>query len=197
MKRSQLILTGILFALLLVLGFGARLQVGYGAMPPAGWFGLLFFVLFIGFALVIADTRRSRSRVIEEMKGADAAPSENKPEAPRISLPMLDPEGLPYPHPIINVATCIGCHACVDACPHDVLAIVNGKAALVAVEQCMEDTSCQVECPTVPKSCIVVNSVKKIPERKVPNRDGRFMTNVPGIYLVGDVSGVPLIKNAI
>jgi thioredoxin reductase len=61
----------------------------------------------------------------------------------------------------------------------------------------MEDTSCQVECPTVPKSCIVVNSTKKIPERKVPKRDGRFMTNVPGIYLIGDVSGVPLIKNAI
>ena len=197
MKRSQLILTAILFALLLLLGFGGRLQVGYGAMPPAGWLGLIFFVLFIGFALVIADTRRSRGRVIEEMRGAETAPVENKPEALKIPLPMLDPEGLPYPHPIINVASCIGCHACVDACPHDVLAIVNGKAALVAVEQCMEDTSCQVECPTVPKSCIVVNSVKKIPERKVPKRDGRFMTNVPGIYLVGDVSGVPLIKNAI
>jgi len=197
MKRSQLILTAILFALLLLLGFGGKLQVGYGAMPPAGWLGLIFFVLFIGVALVIADTRRSRGRVIEEMRGAETAPVENKPEALKIPLPMLDPEGLPYPHPIINVASCIGCHACVDACPHDVLAIVNGKAALVAVEQCMEDTSCQVECPTVPKSCIVVNSVKKIPERKVPKRDGRFMTNVPGIYLVGDVSGVPLIKNAI
>ena len=77
------------------------------------------------------------------------------------------------------------------------LAILNGKAALVAVEQQMEDTSCQVECPTVPKSCIVVNSTKKIPERKVPKRDGRFVTSVPGIYLIGDVSGVPLIKNAI
>jgi len=199
MKRSQLIITAILFTLLLLLGFASGLQASYGAMPPAGWFGILFFVLFIGFALVIADTRRSRGRVIEEMREAETAPAENKPEATSTKLPqaILDPEGLPYPHPIINVATCIGCHACVDACPHDVLAIVNGKAALVAVEQCMEDTSCQVECPTVPKSCIVVNSVKKIPERKVPKRDARFMTNVPGIYLIGDVSGVPLIKNAI
>jgi thioredoxin reductase (NADPH) len=196
MKRSQLIVTTILFALLLVLGFASRLQVGYGAMPPAGWVGLLFFVLFLGFALVIADTRRSRKRVIEETREA-AAPAEKKSEAPKATLPVLDPEGLPYPHPIINVGTCIGCHACVDACPHDVLAIINGKAALVAVEQCMEDTSCEVECPTVPKSCIVVNSTKKIPARKVPKRDGRFMTNVPGVYLIGDVSGVPLIKNAI
>src|SRR5215470_775380 len=197
MKRSQLIVTAILFALLLLVGFAGKLQVGYGAMPPAGWLGLLFFVLFIGFALVIADTRRSRGRVIEEMRGAETAPVEKKPEGTKFPLPVLDPEGLAYPHPIINVATCIGCHACVDACPHDVLAIINGKAALVAVEQCMEDTSCEVECPTVPKSCIVVNSAKKIPKRKVPKRDGRFVTSVPGIYLIGDVSGVPLIKNAI
>src|SRR5262249_42231301 len=31
----------------------------------------------------------------------------------------------------------------------------------------------------------------------VPARDPRLMTNVDGIYMVGDVSGVPLIKNAI
>jgi thioredoxin reductase len=197
MKRSQLIVTAVLFALLLFLGFANGFQVSFGAMAPAAWFGFIFFVLFIGFALVIVDTRRSRSRVIEEMREAEIAPAAKEPEAAVVTPAVLDPEGLPYPHPLINVATCIGCHACVDACPHDVLAIVNGKAAPVAVEQCMEDTSCQVECPTVPKSCIVVNSVKKIPERKVPKRDGRFMTNVPGIYLIGDVSGVPLIKNAI
>src|SRR5215212_669556 len=36
-----------------------------------------------------------------------------------------------------------------------------------------------------------------MPDRKVPNRNQKFMTNVPGVYLIGDVSGVPLIKNAI
>ncbi|MGH9936598.1 MAG: FAD-dependent oxidoreductase [Blastocatellia bacterium] len=178
-------------------GFADKLQVSYGAAPPAAWIGLLVFVFFVGFSLVIADTRRSRKRVIAEMREAEAPSVERGPEAPKTTQPILDPEGLPYPHPIINVASCIGCHACVEACPHDVLAIINGKAALVAVEQCMEDTSCQVECPTVPKSCIVVNSTKKIPERKAPKRDGRFVTNVPGVYLIGDVSGVPLIKNAI
>jgi thioredoxin reductase len=61
----------------------------------------------------------------------------------------------------------------------------------------MEDTSCQVECPTNPKSCVVINTKKVIPLRKVPARDQRFKTNVEGVYLIGDVSGVPLIKNAI
>jgi thioredoxin reductase len=197
MKRSQLIVTGILFALLLLVGFANSLPISYGAMPTRGWLGFFFFVLFLGFALVITDTRRRRRRVIEEMSEAEAAVAQGQPQTSNLPPTLLDPEGLPYPHPVINVATCIGCHACVDACPHDVLAIVNGKAAPVATEQCMEDTSCQVECPTVPKSCIVVNTTKQIPERKVPKRDGRFMTNVPGVYLIGDVSGVPLIKNAI
>ncbi len=83
-----------------------------------------------------------------------------------------------------------------DACPHDVLAIVGGVATPVARDQCMEDTACQVECPVNPKACIVVNTTKKIPPRKVPNRDARFMTDVPGCFIVGDVSGTPLIKNA-
>src|SRR6202165_476496 len=67
----------------------------------------------------------------------------------------------------------------------------------IALDQCMEDTGCTVECPTSPKACIVINGTKKIPPRKVPARNQRLMTNVPGIYMVGDVSGVPLIKNAL
>lgn len=88
-------------------------------------------------------------------------------------------------------------HACVVACPHNVLEIVGGVATPVALDQCMEDMSCMAECPTVPKACVVVNTGKAIPPRKVPRRDQKLMTEVPGIYLIGDVSGLPLIKNAI
>src|SRR5215813_7700708 len=197
MKWSHLIATAILFALLIFTGYICGLPAGYSGMSFGGWLVFFSFVLFAGFALLYADSRRRLNRVIGEMRAAETPVLENVPAPPTTLPALLSPEGLFYPHPVINTETCIGCRACVDACPHDVLAIVDGKAAPVAVEQCMEDTSCQVECPTVPKSCIVVNSVKKIPERKVPKRDGRFMTNVPGIYLVGDVSGVPLIKNAI
>src|SRR5262249_52316234 len=114
-----------------------------------------------------------------------------------LDVEKLKAEGPAYPHPVVNPLTCIGCHACVEACPHDVLAIVNGTSTPINPDQCMEDTSCQVECPTNPKSCVVINTNKKIPLRKVPTRDQRFKTNVEGVYLIGDVSGVPLIKNAI
>src|SRR5215475_15355531 len=197
MKPSHLIATAILFALLIFTGYISHLPPGYSGMSFGAWLVFFSFVLLAGVGLLFADSKRRLSRVIGEMRAAETPVIENVP-APAAALPaLLSPEGLFYPHPVINVETCIGCRACVDACPHDVLAIVDGKAAPVAVEQCMEDTSCQVECPTVPKSCIVVNTAKKILERPAPRRDGRFMTNVPGIYLIGDASGVPLIKNAI
>lgn len=199
MNREQLFIAVIVLALLLAIGFLTTLPTGYGGVPAAGWIGLAFFSVFLGFTLVVTDSRRRRTRIFRSMAEAELRRSQDRPQSsePAPAILPADYDGPSYPHPYINVATCIGCHACVDACPHDVLAIVNGKATPVAVEQCMEDTSCQVECPTVPKSCIVVNTTKKIPERKVPQRDRKFMTNVPGIYLIGDVSGVPLIKNAI
>src|SRR4029434_975725 len=106
--------------------------------------------------------------------------------------------GPSYPHPIIFPERCIGCQSCVDACPHDVLAIVDGVASAIAPDLCMEDTACQAECPVNPKACIVINTSKEVRSLPTPTRDGAtFETNVPGCYIIGDVSGVPLIKNAV
>jgi thioredoxin reductase len=74
--------------------------------------------------------------------------------------------------------------------------MVNNIAVPVASDQCVEDTACQAECPVSPKACIVVNTTKIIKPRPVPVRNEKFMTNVPGCYIIGDVSGTPLIKNA-
>ena len=203
MRKSQLLVTLLMFAVLVFAGIATRLSVNsLGAVPWFGWVGLLAMMLVMGLAFVVFDEFRERGRVTSIIHDAEQAAAERARAAREAGhstdvLVALHSDGPPYPHPVINTATCIGCHACVDACPHDVLAIVNGVSTPIALDQCMEDTSCQVECPTSPKSCIVVNTTKKIPERKVPKRDNKFMTNVPGIYLIGDVSGVPLIKNAI
>ncbi len=106
--------------------------------------------------------------------------------------------GPAYPHPVIFIDRCIGCQACVDACPHDVLAIIDGHAVSVAPDLCMEDTACQAECPVNPKACIVINTTKPIVSRPSPTRNGAtYQSNVPGCYIIGDISGVPLIKNAV
>ena len=168
-----------------------------GALPWYGWAGLLAIVPVAGLVVMAVGTARRKYLLDVAKPDAPMNPEAAKALSMVLDVAKLQSEGPSYPHPVVNPLTCIGCHACVEACPHDVLAIVNGISVPVAPDQCMEDTSCQVECPTNPKSCVVINTKKVIPKRKVPARDQRFKTNVEGVYLIGDVSGVPLIKNAI
>ena len=50
-------------------------------------------------------------------------------------------------HPIIDTDECTGCGICVDACPQDVLDIVNDVAAVVNEELCTACGDCMEECP--------------------------------------------------
>jgi predicted CXXCH cytochrome family protein len=162
--------------------------------------GLIAVLPVIGLVSLVVYALRARLSLEEAPPDETGRALEGKPvgaPAGEMDWASLEAEGLVYPHPVIDPLLCIGCHACVEACPHDVLDIVGGVAMPVALDQCMEDTSCMVECPTSPKACVVVNTKKTIPPRKVPRRDQSLMTNVTGVYLIGDVSGVPLIKNAI
>lgn len=200
MRKSQLFIIIALLTVLLTInllsGDDSFSKQIFGGLPWYGWAGISGFLVILGTGFAVRDAAHAR-RLLEEPP--PVGKSETKDQTIQVSeadLKRLDPDGPSYPHPIIFPERCIGCHACVDACPHDVLAIVNGIATPIARDQCMEDTACQVECPVNPKACIVVNTTKKIPPRKVPTRDAAFMTNVPGCYIIGDVSGTPLIKNA-
>jgi thioredoxin reductase len=191
------------------------LDSNFGAVPWYGWVVAIFTFPTLTLVGLIIGTSRRKSLLKEKVEHLPADPNQMTPQksakeeadwqklraswlqSANIDIVQLKAAGPLHPYPLVNPVTCIGCHACVEACPHDVLAIVNGVSVPIAPDQCMEDTSCQVECPTNPKSCIVINTNKTIPPRKVPARDQRFKTNVEGIYLIGDVSGVPLIKNAI
>ena len=172
-------------------------DVQVGGLPLYFWGAALLVVPLLGLVALAANTIR-RGRFMGAAKAGSTIENEVESAGVRfVDLARMKAEGPAYPHPVIDPILCIGCHACVEACPHDVLAIVNGVSTPIALDQCMEDTGCTVECPTSPKACIVINGTKKIPPRKVPARNQRLMTNVPGIYMIGDVSGVPLIKNAL
>ncbi|MHB1393529.1 MAG: mercury methylation ferredoxin HgcB [Clostridia bacterium] len=43
---------------------------------------------------------------------------------------------------------CIGCGICADVCPHQILVINNGKAAVTDKDMCMECGACAKNCPT-------------------------------------------------
>ena len=199
MKTSQIIFSVILLAMLIALnqtGFvgGER----FGGLTFIGWTSIAIFVIIVVFFVAISDSVRTFS-FLTRKSSAVILPSVRVLTAEELQeLQIKKYKGPDYPHPVIFSDRCIGCDACVEACPHDVLDIVDGRAAVVADDQCMEDTSCQVVCPVNPKACIVINTVKTIRSQPMPTRDtATYMTNVPGCYIIGDVSGVPLIKNAV
>ncbi len=196
MKKAQLFVTLALLTLLVAIN---QFSVDpskkfFGGLPWWGWTAIGLFLLVTGVAFAVRDSRRARALLEEPV--AERKKERQNDQITEEQRLMYDPDGPDYPHPVIIKDRCIGCHACVDACPHDVLAIVNNISSPIAPDQCMEDTACQVECPVNPKACIVVNTIKKIRPRPVPNRDAKFMTDVPGCFIIGDVSGTPLIKNA-
>lgn len=98
-------------------------------------------------------------------------------------------------HPIIDPSKCLGCGSCADACPEkNVLGIVDGKAALIAPTHCIGHGACKTACP-MDAITLVFGSEKRGVDIPLIHQD--FQTNVPGVYIAGELGGMGLIRNAV
>lgn len=98
-------------------------------------------------------------------------------------------------HPIINRSLCIGCGICVDSCPEgDVLGLIDGKATIIHGSHCVGHGKCAENCPV---GAIEVGLGDISQREDIPQLSEYFETNIPGIYIIGELSGLALIKNAI
>jgi thioredoxin reductase/ferredoxin-like protein FixX len=200
MKTSQLLIIVTLLLLLLTINqffTGASTLKRYlGGLPWYGWAGIGVFLVLAAALFALRDAVRAR-RFLEEPIEPHIETKQQRTRLKQDLLDRYDEVKVDYPHPVVITERCIGCRACVEACPHDVLEMVGNVASATAVEQCMENTRCEIVCPVAPKACVVVNATKEIKLLPVPPRDDKFMAkDVPGCYIIGDVSGTPLIKNA-
>jgi len=107
-------------------------------------------------------------------------------------------EGLHDPvslHPEIDVNTCIQSGACIEACPEkEIIGIRNGKATLINASRCIGHGACFHACP-VEAISLVIGTEKRGVDLPHVKRD--FETNVPGIYIAGELGGMGLIKNSV
>lgn len=106
----------------------------------------------------------------------------------------LSVEGPRAQHPHIDISHCIGCGACVDVCPEDVLAVIAGKAAIISAHKCIGHGLCAEICPV---GAIEIVMASPSIAADLPRLSPQLETNVPDMYVVGELGGLALIKNAI
>jgi thioredoxin reductase/ferredoxin len=106
----------------------------------------------------------------------------------------LSTEGPRAQHPRIDISHCIGCGACVDVCPEDVLAVIAGKAAIVSPAKCIGHGLCAEACPV---GAIEIVMAKPSIGADLPALSRELETNVPNLFVVGELGGLALIKNAV
>ena len=134
------------------------------------------FAIWLSYFLIgLANERRSRRVQAAALEAGLAAPA---------SL-----------HPVIDPARCLGCGACTRACPEgDVLGLVRGKAVLIEPAECIGHGACQAACPRDAISLVFGTAERGV---DIPFVGPDFQTNVPGIYIAGELGGMGLIRNAI
>ena len=142
-------------------------------------FTLIGFIVLVGL-LVLSSVRRTRKREAAALAASRRA--------------GLAPAGPRAQHPHIDVSHCIGCGACVEACPEDVLAVIAGKAAIISGHKCIGHGLCADACPV---GAIEIVMASPGIAADLPRLSPQLETSVPGLFVVGELGGLALIKNAV
>ena len=98
-------------------------------------------------------------------------------------------------YPFVDQRRCIKSGACIKACPEDnILGIRNGKATIINASHCIGHGACFRACPVEAISLYIGTEKRGV---DLPHVNPNFETNVPGIFIAGELGGMGLIKNAV
>jgi thioredoxin reductase/ferredoxin len=96
-------------------------------------------------------------------------------------------------HPVIDPVRCLGAGACVTACPERAIGMINGKAQLVNPSHCIGHGACATACPHGAITMVFGTEKRGM---DIPQVDPQFETNVPGIFIAGELGGMGLIRKS-
>ena len=134
-------------------------------------------VVVLAMAFYIRRQKRIESHNVAELKEA-------------VEAGLIEPPSL---HPLVDPTRCMGSGACTKACPEEALGVVNGKAMLINGSACIGHGACRAACPVEAISLVFGTEKRGI---DIPNVSPQFETNVPGIYIAGELGGMGLIRKA-
>ena len=98
-------------------------------------------------------------------------------------------------HPQIDANYCIGCAACTTVCPEgDVLAMLGGKAVIVNAYKCIGHSLCAEACPV---GAITMVMADPSVSADIPHLTADHETTIKNLFIVGELGGLALIKNAV
>jgi len=144
----------------------------------------------LGLCMVAGLVLIGAGMVVSVVMGARAASQARSDLASAKASGALPPSL----HPVVDEARCIGSGTCVRACPEqDVLAVLDGKAQVVNPTSCIGHGECLRACPVDAISLVLGHHTRGV---DIPFVQANFETNVPGLYVVGELGGMGLIYNA-
>jgi thioredoxin reductase (NADPH) len=104
---------------------------------------------------------------------------------------LTEPSSL---HPVFDPIRCIGSGACVTACPEQAIGLIKGKGHLVKPAVCIGHGACMAACPH-DAITLVFGTAKR--GMDIPRVNPNFETNVPGIFIAGELGGMGLTRKAV
>ena len=144
-----------------------------------GSYSFIIFIILLILYIYVRKQRRESKQVVKKIAQA------------RIDG-LYEPVAI---HPVIDSDRCIKSGACITACPEkDIIGIRNGKASVINASMCIGHGACFRACP-VEAITLCIGTKKRGVD--IPELKETFETNIPGIFVAGELGGMGLIKNAV